>query len=167
MTCGMKWLYNSISLTLLCFQVVQSVEDPAKPAAAPEAPKKEATPAADPLAPPKGAYIQPLHPQNPFDIKGDDIDKGGDVTKACRYDDPAWSDCDAFELIRFRTLRLVSGGRQCEEAKNMTKKCTPYELPAGSKFEIIFVNPYSSYFCKLRYKLGKLIIIPFSTFDRN
>ena len=134
----MKWLTNLIALSLLCWNVVNSAEydkpaDSPKPA---EMPKPEAPPAAaspyDPKSPPKGAYVQQLHPKNPFDIKGDDVDKGGDVTKACRYDEPAWSDCDPFELIRFRTLRLVSGGRQCEEAKNMTKKCTPYELPAGN-----------------------------------
>lgn len=31
--------------------------------------------------PPKGAYIQKLNPLNPYDIKGDDIDKGGEVSK--------------------------------------------------------------------------------------
>ena len=30
---------------------------------------------------PKGAYIQKLNPLNPYDIKGDDIDKGGEVSK--------------------------------------------------------------------------------------
>jgi len=111
----MKWLTNSIALSLICLHLVYSAEEP-KPAAAP------AAPAAPYGSPPKGAYVQQLHPQNPFDIKGDDVDKGGDVTKACRYDDPPWSDCDPFELNRYRILRLVSGGRQCEEAKNMTKK---------------------------------------------
>ena len=108
-------------------------EEPSKPAdmPKPEAPSAPASPYGE-KTPPKGAFIQQLHPQNPFDIKGDDVDKGGDVTKACRYDEPAWSDCDPFELIRYRTLRLVSGGRQCEEAKNMTKKCTPYELAPGN-----------------------------------
>ena len=131
--CGMRWLYCLIALISLWTPFAMSTEGvppaapPAAPPAVPPAPKAYA----DPAAPPKGAYIQPLHPKNPFDIKGDDIDKGGDVTKACRYDDPPWSDCDPFELTRYRTLRLVSGGRQCEEAKNLTKKCTPYELPAG------------------------------------
>jgi hypothetical protein len=32
---------------------------------------------------PKGAYIEKLNPQNPYDIEGDDIDKGGEVSK-CR-----------------------------------------------------------------------------------
>merc|ERR1712212_1448718 len=33
------------------------------------------------------------------------------TSKACRYDDgPGWSDCDPFELIRFRVLRLIHGG---------------------------------------------------------
>jgi len=112
-------------------------EAPSKPdeMSKPEAPSAPASPYGE-KTPPKGAYIQQLHPQNPFDIKGDDVDKGGDVTKACRYDEPAWSDCDPFELTRYRTLRLVSGGRQCEEAKNMTQKCTPHELPAGTKWLI-------------------------------
>ena len=30
---------------------------------------------------PKGAYVQKLAPLNPYDIKGDDIDKGGEVSK--------------------------------------------------------------------------------------
>jgi len=115
--CRWEYMYNK------CVDRVYSTEEP-KPAAAP------AAPAAPYGSPPKGAYVQQLHPQNPFDIKGDDVDEGGDVTKACRYDDPAWSGCDPFELNQYRTLRLVSGGRQCEEAKNMTRKCTPYELPA-------------------------------------
>ena len=139
----MRWPYHSIALTLLCLHLTSSYETPKsppapqqpKPGTPPEAPKAEPPkPAADPSKPPKGAFIQTLHPKNPFDIRGDDIDKGGDVTKACRYDDPPWSDCDPFELIRYRTLRLVSGGRQCEEAKNLTKKCTPYEMPAGIFF---------------------------------
>ena len=158
----MKWLTTSIILALLCMDFVKSGEygksdASSKPVEAPkpeapskpdDMPKPEAPSKPDDMSkpeapsapasaygektPPKGAYIQQLHPKNPFDIKGDDVDKGGDVTKACRYDEPAWSDCDPFELIRYRTLRLVSGGRQCEEAKNMTKKCTPYELAPGN-----------------------------------
>ena len=36
--------------------------------------------------PPKGAYVQKLKKLNPYDIKGDDIDKGGEVSKgkACK-----------------------------------------------------------------------------------
>jgi hypothetical protein len=34
-------------------------------------------------------------------------------------------------MIRYRTLHLIHGGRQCDEYKNMTKHCTPYELPPG------------------------------------
>ena len=55
---------------------------------------------------------------------------------ACRYDDAEWSDCDPFEMIRFRTMRLISGGRQCEEIKNITKHCTADELPPGTKWLI-------------------------------
>ncbi len=56
---------------------------------------------------------------------------------ACRYDDPPWSDCDPFDLIRHRTLHLVHGGRQCDEYKNQTKHCTPYELPPGKTFRYL------------------------------
>ena len=31
--------------------------------------------------PPDGAYIQKIKPLNPYDIRGDDIDKGGEVSK--------------------------------------------------------------------------------------
>ena len=79
----------------------------------------------------------PLAPKNPFrDIKGDDVDKGGDVTKACRYDEPHWSNCDPFELTKYKVFKLVSGGRQCEEEKRVTERCTPYDLPAGTKWLI-------------------------------
>ena len=81
---------------------------------------------------PKDAIVNKLKPLNPYDIKGDDIDKGGEVSKACRYDDAEWSDCDPFEMIRYRTLRLISGGRQCQEMKNITKHCTADELPPGN-----------------------------------
>ena len=37
-----------------------------------------ATLAADP---PEGAYIKKIKPLNPYDIRGDDIDKGGEVSK--------------------------------------------------------------------------------------
>jgi len=79
----------------------------------------------------------PLQPLNPFgEIRGDDVDKGGDVTKACRYDEPAWSNCDPFELTQHKVLHLVSGGRECEEEKTVVQKCTPYDLPAGTKWLI-------------------------------
>jgi len=63
---------------------------------------------------------------------------GMDATsKACRYDDgPGWSDCDPFELIRFRVLRLIHGGSQCEEMKNITKHCTPHDFPFGTHWLI-------------------------------
>ena len=54
-----------------------------------------------------------------------------------RYDDgPGWSDCDPFELIRFRVLRLIHGGSQCEEMKNITKHCTPHDFPYGTHWLI-------------------------------
>merc|ERR1711970_1616357 len=59
------------------------------------------------------------------------------TSKACRYDDgPGWSDCDPFELIRFRVLRLIHGGSPCEEMKNITKHCTPHDFPFGTHWLI-------------------------------
>ena len=58
--------------------------------------------------PPKGAYVHKLEPLNPYDIRGDDIDKGGEVSKACRYDEPEWTDCDPFEMIRYRYSRKMN-----------------------------------------------------------
>ena len=72
----------------------------------------------------------------------------GEVTKACRYDEPEWTDCDPFEMIRFRTLRLISGGRQCEEFKNITKHCTADELPPGSIIAIQFFSFHRNNFIK-------------------
>ena len=65
-------------------------------------------------------------------------DPGIDGTsKACRYDDgPGWTDCDPFELVRFRVLRLIHGGSQCEEVKNITKHCTPHDFPHGTHWLI-------------------------------
>ena len=58
------------------------------------------------------------------------------MTKACRYDEPHWSNCDPFELTKYKVFKLVSGGRQCEEEKRVTERCTPYDLPAGTKWLI-------------------------------
>merc|ERR1712042_411431 len=85
-------------------------------------------------------------------FKGGHINDSGDVSaegnavnhpgmdatsKACRYDDgPGWSDCDPFELIRYRVLRLIHGGSQCEEMKNITKHCTPHDFPFGTHWLI-------------------------------
>ena len=71
--------------------------------------------------------------------EGDAVNHPGmDATsKACRYDDgPGWSDCDPFELIRYRVLRLIHGGSQCEEMKNITKHCTPHDFPFGTHWLI-------------------------------
>merc|ERR1711970_821772 len=80
-----------------------------------------------------------LKPEIDLDIEGRSMnDPGMDATsKACRYDDgPGWSDCDPFELSRFRVLRLIHGGSQCEEVKNITKHCTPHEFPYGTHWLI-------------------------------
>ena len=99
---------------------------------------------------PKDAIVNKLKPLNPYDIKGDDIDKGGEVSKACRYDDAEWSDCDPFEMIRYRTLRLISGGRQCEEMKNITKHCTADESPPGNT--VTLLSHFSNNFL-IRYQM--------------
>merc|ERR1712226_1073453 len=38
--------------------------------------------------------------------------------------------------IRFRVLRLIHGGSQCEEMKNITKHCTPHDFPFGTHWLI-------------------------------
>merc|ERR1712020_809926 len=51
-------------------------------------------------------------PDISLDIEGQAVNHPGmDATsKACRYDDgPGWSDCDPFELERFKVLRLIYG----------------------------------------------------------
>merc|ERR1712236_115117 len=71
--------------------------------------------------------------------EGDAVNHPGmdSTSKACRYDDgPGWSDCDPFELIRYRVLRLIHGGSQCEEMKNITKHCTPHDFPFGTHWLI-------------------------------
>ena len=71
--------------------------------------------------------------------EGDAVQNPGmdGTSKACRYDDgPGWSDCDPFELIRYRVLRLIHGGSQCEEMKNITKHCTPHDFPFGTHWLI-------------------------------
>merc|ERR1719430_3011715 len=78
-------------------------------------------------------------PEVDLDVEGRSMnDPGMDATsKACRYDDgPEWSDCDPFELSRFRVLRLIHGGSQCEEVKNITRHCTPHEFPYGTHWLI-------------------------------
>merc|ERR1712212_859123 len=92
-----------------------------------------------------------LKPEIDLDIEGRSMnDPGMDATsKACRYDDgPGWSDCDPFELSRFRVLRLIHGGSQCEEVKNITKHCTPHEFPYGTHWLIDFFgtdNPFADF----------------------
>ena len=89
--------------------------------------------------PPTRAPYQPGNEDHDVSAEGKAVnDQGMDATsKACRYDDgPGWSDCDPFELIRFRVLRLIHGGSQCEEVKNITKHCTPHDFPFGTHWLI-------------------------------
>ena len=46
---------------------------------------------------PKGAYTQELKPLNPYDIKGDDIDKGGEVSKGIK----------PFQIWQFFLRRII------------------------------------------------------------
>jgi len=104
-----------------------------------DGPQPKEVPHPDPYKAKKGENVLalPLQPKDPFgEIRGDDVDKGGDVTKACRYDEPAWSNCDPFELTQHKVLHLVSGGRECEEEKTVIQRCTPFDLPAGTKWLI-------------------------------
>ena len=53
-----------------------------------DGPQPKEVPHPDPYKAKEGENVLavPLQPLNPFgEIKGDDVDKGGDVTKACRY----------------------------------------------------------------------------------
>merc|ERR1719385_83171 len=80
-----------------------------------DGPQPKEVPHPDPYKAKEGENVLavPLQPLNPFgEIKGDDVDKGGDVTKACGYDEPAWSNCDPFELTQHKVLHLVSGARE-------------------------------------------------------
>jgi len=92
-----------------------------------------------PAPPPTRAPYQPGNEDHDVSAEGKAVnDQGMDATsKACRYDDgPGWSDCDTFELIRYRVLRLIHGGSQCEEVKNITKHCTPHDFPFGTHWLI-------------------------------
>ena len=89
----------------------------------------------------EGTGSAPAHINDHGDVsaEGDAVNHPGidSTSKACRYDDgPGWSDCDPFELIRFRVLRLIHGGSQCEEVKNITKHCTPHDFPFGTHWLI-------------------------------
>ena len=80
-----------------------------------------------------------INDEGDVSAEGDAVNHPGiDATsKACRYDDgPGWSDCDPFELVKFRVLRLIHGGSQCEEMKNITKHCTPHDFPFGTHWLI-------------------------------
>ncbi len=55
--------------------------------------------------------------------------------KACKYDEPAWSDCDPFNVARWRNRKLVSG-IGCELYKNETRHCGPDDFPPATKWLI-------------------------------
>merc|ERR1712033_87711 len=100
-----------------------------------------------------------IKPDIDLDIEGQSVnDPGMDATsKACRYDDgPGWSDCDPFELSRYRVLRLIHGGSQCEEVKNITKHCTPHDFPYGTHWLIQEHRKCISELNRLKYTLDEL-----------
>ena len=49
----------------------------------------------------------------------------------CKYDEPPYSDCDPFHLVKWRTLKLLSGPSHCESTKNDTKQCSSDQFPPG------------------------------------
>ena len=84
----------------------------------------------------KGGYAPNEAEVVPEGYAVNDIGVDG-TSKACRYDEgPGWTDCDPFELIRYKVLHLVAGGSQCEDMKNITKHCTPHEFPHGTHWLI-------------------------------
>merc|ERR1711936_567450 len=91
--------------------------------------------------------------------EGDSVNPPGidGTSKACRYDDgPGWSDCDPFELIRYKVLKLVHGGSQCEMQKNITKHCTPHDFPFGTHWLIQEHRKCIAELNRLKEKLDKL-----------
>jgi len=53
----------------------------------------------------------------------------------CRYVGD-WGDCDPFKMIRIKEERLVLGGSECVEKRNITKPCSRNELPPGTMWLI-------------------------------
>jgi len=133
-------LQQVLAFLALALHAFANAEEPGTyPEPSVDGPQPKEVPHPDPYKAKKGEDVLalPLQPKNPFgEIRGDDVDKGGDVTKACRYDEPAWSNCDPFELTQHKVLHLVSGGRECEEQKTVEQRCTPFDLPAGTKWLI-------------------------------
>merc|ERR1711974_464984 len=50
---------------------------------------------------------------------------------ACKYDGE-WGDCDPFKMIKIKEERLVTGGSECQERKNITKPCSRADFPPGT-----------------------------------
>jgi hypothetical protein len=54
-----------------------------------------------------------------------------EIFSDCKYDEPPYSDCDPFHLVKWRTLKLQSGPASCEASKNDTKQCSSDQFPPG------------------------------------
>jgi len=49
----------------------------------------------------------------------------------CKYTGE-WGDCDPFKMIKYKEMRLLTGGSHCEEKKNITKPCSREDFPPGT-----------------------------------
>ncbi len=58
----------------------------------------------------------------------------------CKYDEPPYSDCDPFHLVKWRTLKLVSGPSSCEASRNDTKQCSSDQFPPGEEIQLSFMS---------------------------
>merc|ERR1712121_301230 len=115
-TPGMLKLQQVLAYLALALHAFAYADEPGTyPEPSVDGPQPKEVPHPDPYKAKKGEDVLalPLQPKNPFgEIRGDDVDKGGDVTKACRYDEPAWSNCDPFDLPA-GTKWLIAEHRRC------------------------------------------------------
>merc|ERR1719348_1906826 len=63
--------------------------------------------------------VKRLHPEH------------NDGYAACKYDGE-WGDCDPFKMIKIKEERLITGGAECQERKNITKPCSRADFPPGT-----------------------------------
>jgi len=49
----------------------------------------------------------------------------------CKYTGE-WGDCDPFQMIKIKEMKLLTGGSHCQERKNITKPCSREDFPPGT-----------------------------------
>lgn len=59
---------------------------------------------------------------------------GNQYSSECKYDDAPFTDCDPFHLVRWRTMKLITGGSSCESYKNETQQCSSDHFPPGTRW---------------------------------